>query len=175
MNHHLHPIVTHLFIQNHPAFPDLLQTLWDKGYTLCYKEKFRQATNVGSNVLTLDMRADMPGKSGHVKSMIAVTEDLDQEQDHVPECKCADTALNFFGSKWGPAPTCMLNLTQAIYKPEVYRMLQEGLPKAAEAVASAPAGAPLSANLSYLFYLIKRGEGFLDEAAVQIRRRSPAT
>ena len=79
----------------------------------------------------------MPGKSGHVRTMMAFTEDLDQEQDHVPEC--IDTALNFFGSEWGPAPTCMVNVSQAMYKPEVFRMLQEGLLKAAEAVDSAPA------------------------------------
>ena len=155
MNHLLYLFVISLFIQNHPAFHDFLQLLWDKGYTLCYKEKFRQATTIGSNVLTLNMRADMPGKAGHVRSMISVTEDPEQEQDQVPKCKCSDNALNFLGSELVPAPTCMLNISQAIYKPEVFRMLQEGLPQAAQAVASAPAGAPLSANLSYLFYLIK--------------------
>ena len=87
----------------------------------------------------------MPGKDGHVRSMISVTEDLEPGQDHMPECKCSDNALNFLGSEWGPAPTCMLNLSQAIYKPEVFKMLQARLPQAAQAVASAPAGAPLSA------------------------------
>ena len=111
----------------------------------------------------------MPGNVRHMKNMISVTEDLvEPEQDHVPKCRCSDTSLNFPRSEWGPAPTCLLNISQAIYKPEMYAMLQAGLPQAAQAVASAPTGAPLSANISYLFYLIKMGEGFLNEAAAQI-------
>ena len=47
-------------------------------------------------------------------------------------------------------------------------MLEAGLPQAAQAVATAAAGAHLSANLSYLLYLIKMGDGFLNEAAVQV-------
>ena len=47
-------------------------------------------------------------------------------------------------------------------------MLNTGLPEAAQAVTSAPTGAHLSANLSYLFSLIKRGEGYQREAAAQI-------
>ena len=137
MNHILHLFVISLFIQNHPAFHDFLQLLWDKGYTLRYKEKFRQASAIGSNVLSLNMRADMPGKEGHVKHMISVTEDLvEPEQDHVPECRCSDTSLNFLGSEWGPPPTCLLNQKKAVYKPEVFAMLEAGLPQAAQAVAS---------------------------------------
>ena len=105
LNHNLHPIVIlFLFVQNHPAFPDLLQALWDRGFTLCYKEKFRQAATIGSNVVTLDMRADMPGTSGHVETMMAFTEDLDQEQDHAPQCRCADTALTSSGESGALLP-----------------------------------------------------------------------
>ena len=57
---------------------------------------------------------------------------------------------------------------KALYKPEVFAMLDAGLPKAAQAMASAPTGTHLSANLSYLLYLIKMGDGFLNEAADQI-------
>ena len=57
----------------------------------------------------------------------------------MPECRCSDTSLNFLGSEWGPTPTCLLNISQAIYKPEMYAMLQAGLPQAAQAVTSAPA------------------------------------
>ena len=62
----------------------------------------------------------------------------------------------------GTPPTCLLNLKKAIYKPKVFAMLEAGLPQAAQAVASAPAGAHLSASLSYLLYLIKMGDGFLN-------------
>ena len=94
----------------------------------------------------------MQGKDSHVKNMISVTKDLvEPEQEHVPKCRCSDTSLNFLRSEWGPAPTCLLNISQAIYKPEMYAMLQASLPQAAQAVASAPAGAPLSTNISYLF------------------------
>ena len=67
-----------------------------------------------------------------------------------------------------PPPTCLLNLKKALYKPEVFAMLDAGLPQAAQAVASAPAGAHLSTNLSYLLYLIKMADGFLNKAAAQI-------
>ena len=67
-----------------------------------------------------------------------------------------------------PPPTCFLNLKKALYKPEVFAMLEAGLPQAAQSVANAPAGVHLSANLSYLLYLIKMGDGFLNEAAAQV-------
>ena len=40
--------------------------------------------------------------------------------------------------------------------------------EAAKAVNSAPAGAPLSANISYLYYLIKMGDGYINEIAAEI-------
>ena len=68
----------------------------------------------------------------------------------------------------GSPPTCFLNLKKALYKPEVFATIEAGLPHAAQAVATAAAGAHLSANLSYLLYLIKMGDGFLNEAAAQV-------
>ena len=84
-------------------------------------------------------------------------------------CKCAEGNLNFLGSEWGPPPSCYLNLKKILFKPEVFAELEAGLPKAAQDVANAPPGAHLSANLSYLLYLIRRGDGLLNEAAAQIR------
>merc|ERR1711867_151127 len=53
-------------------------------------------------------------------------------------------------------------------KPEVFATIEAGLPQAAQAVATAAAGAHLSTNLSYLLYLIKMGDGFLNEAVAQV-------
>merc|ERR1711867_360564 len=119
----------------------------------------------GSNVLTLNMRADMPGSEDQRE--YRQYEDLCTHTGEV-DCKCAETALDFLGSEWGPPPTCFLNLKRALYKPEVFAMLEAGLPQAAQAVATAAAGAHLSANLSYLLYLIKMGDSFLNEAAAQV-------
>ena len=118
-----------------------------------------------SNILNINMRADMPGSEAH--------REYRQRKDlctHTGEvvCKCAKTALDFLGSEWGAPPTCFLNLKKALYKPEVFAMLEAGLPQAAQAVATAAAGAHLSANLNYLLYLIKMGDGFLNEAAAQV-------
>ena len=114
-----------------------------------------------SNILNINMRADMPGSEAH--------REYRQRKDlctHTGEvvCKCAKTALDFLGSEWGAPPTCFLNLKKALYKPKVFNMLEAGLPQAAQAVASVAAGVHLSANLSYLLYLIKMGEGFLKAA-----------
>ena len=69
MNHLLHLFVISLFIQNHPAFHDLLQLIWDKGYPL-YKEKFRQAfQDTSSNASGLT--ADELEKSPEVLKQIA--------------------------------------------------------------------------------------------------------
>ena len=70
MNHLLHLFVISLFIQNHPDFPDLLQLIWDMGYPLCYKEKFRQAfQDTSSNASGL--MADKLEKSPEVLKQIA--------------------------------------------------------------------------------------------------------
>ena len=142
-----------------------MDLLWDKGYALCYKEKFNLAHVAGGHVLTLNMRSDMPGSEANRE--FRMQEDLCTNSGTTP-CKCAENALDFLGSEWGPPPTCLLNIKKAIFRPEMFAMLDAGLPEAAQAVASAPAGAHLSANLSYLLYLIKMGDGFLNEAAAQI-------
>ena len=123
---------------------------------MCYKEKFNLAFTLGSNTLNLNMRADMPG------SVVSREYRMSEDQctnNAAANCKCAEGSLDFLGLEWGPPPTCLLNLTKAVYRPEVYALLDAVLPQAAQAVDSAPAGAPLSANLSYLFYLIKMGDG----------------
>ena len=139
------------FYQDHPGFSQFLDLLWEKGFALCYKEKFNLAFALGSNTLTLNMRADMPGS--------AASREYRSSEDQCTNsattiCKCAEGSLDFLGSEWGPPPTCLLNLTKAVYRPEVYALLNAGLPQAAKAVDSASAGAPLSANPSYLYYLI---------------------
>ena len=111
------------------------------------------------------MRADMPGS--------AVSREYRSSEDQYTNsgttiCKCAEGSLDFLGSEWGPPPTCLLNLTKAVYRPERFALLEAGLPQAAKAVDSAPAGAPLSANLSYLYYLIKMGDGYTNEAVAEI-------
>ena len=139
--------------------------LWSKGFALCYKEKFYVATFSGASHVIINMRRNMPGSNDSRE--YRQREDLCSRSVDV-NCKCAENSLTFLGSEWGPPPSCFLNLKTALFKPEVFAELDAGLPKAAQAVASAPAGAFLSANLSYLLYLIRRGEGFLDEAAAQI-------
>ena len=79
------------------------------------------------------MKADMPGKDTHME--YRMSEDL-CEPENETICKCAETSLIFLGSEWGPPPTCLLNLKKAVYKPEVFAMLEAGLPQAAQAVAS---------------------------------------
>ena len=111
------------------------------------------------------MKTDMLGSD--IQKEMLMSEDLCSSGGKV-DCRCAEGALDFLGKEWGPPPTCLLNIKKAIYRPEVFAMLNECLPIAAKAVTSAPAGAPLSSNMSYLFDLIKRGEGYLQEATIQI-------
>ena len=54
------------------------------------------------------------------------------------------------------------------HQPEVFAMLNHCLPEAAQAVTSAPAGAPLSGNMSYLFNLIKRRKGTYRKQLVKL-------
>ena len=143
-----------------------MDLLWDKGFALCFKDRFNAAFFAGTNNLTINMRSDMPGSEAsreyrQKEDLCTHTGDLN--------CKCAEGNLNFLGSEWGPPPSCYLNLKQVLFKPEVFAELEAGLPKAAQDVASAPAGAHLSANLSYLLFLIRRGDGLLNEAAAQVR------
>ena len=77
---------------------------------------------------------------------------------------CAETSVNPLRNEWGTPPACFLNLEKSLYKPEVFAMLEDGLPQAAQATADAPAGTHLSASINYLLYLIKMGEGFLKAA-----------
>ena len=135
----------YIFLQDHPAFPHLLDLLWDKGFALCYKEKFHLAYAAGSNVLNISMRTNMLGSDTQKEHLMS--EDLCTNTGKV-DCKCAEGALDFLGNEWGPPPTCLLNLKKAIFQPEVFSVLCTGLPEAAQAVTSAPAGAFLSANLS---------------------------
>ena len=142
-----------------------MDLLWDKGFALCFKDRFNAAFFAGTNNLTINMRSDMPGSEAsreyrQKEDLCTHTGDLN--------CKCAEGNLNFLGSEWGPPPSCYLNLKQVLFKPEVFAELDAGLPKAAQDVASAPARAPLSANLSYLLFL-RRGDGLLNESAAQVR------
>ena len=78
-----------------------MELLWGKGYVLCYKHKFTLAHNLGSNHVNLDMRADMPGNR--------TSREYRMEEDHCyssdpAKCNCAEGALNFLGSEWGPPP-----------------------------------------------------------------------
>ena len=155
-----------LILQDHPCFPFLLDLLWDKGFALCYKERFSAAYFAGTTNLTINMRTDMPDSD--FRRECRLNEDLSNHTGDL-NCKCAEGNLDFLGSEWGPPPSCYLNLKQVLFKPEVLAELEAGLPKAAQDVASAPAGAHLSANLSYLLFLIRRGDGFLNEAAAQVR------
>ena len=143
--------------QDHPGFYHFLDLLWDKGFALCY--------NLGSNILSLNMRADMPGSVANREYRMSEDQCTNTA---AANCKCAEGSLDFLSSEWGPPPTCLLNLTKAVYRPEVFALLDAGLPQAAQAVVSAPAGAPLSANISYLYYLIKMGDGYINETAAEI-------
>ena len=96
-----------------------------------------------------------------------ISTELEAHSDKL-DCKCAEGCLDFLGSEWGPPPSCLLNLRHTLFKPEVYKMLATCLPKASASVATSPAGAHLSAEISYLLYLIRQGKGFMDEAEAQI-------
>ena len=143
-----------------------MDLLWDKGFALCYKDRFNAAYFAGTNNLTINMRTDMPDSDN--RREYRMNEDLSNHTGDL-SCNCAVGNLNFLGSEWGPPPACYLNLKKILFKPEVFAELEAGLPKAAQDVANAPPGAHLSANLSYLLYLIRRGDGLLNEAAAQIR------
>ena len=73
-----------------------MDLLWDKGYALCYKERFNLADFTGSNVLTLNMRADMPGSEANREDRMC--EDLCAHTGEA-NCKCAESALDFLGSE----------------------------------------------------------------------------
>ena len=97
---HLETEYLHYFFQDHPSFSRFLDLLWDKGYALCYKEKFNVAYLSGSSVLNL-MRADMPGSEAYREYRQRV--DLCTHTGEA-DCKCAETALDFLGSEWGAPP-----------------------------------------------------------------------
>ena len=73
-----------------------MDLLWDKGYALCYKEKFNLAYVAGSNVLNINMRADMPGSEPHKEYRLR--EDLCSNTGNT-NCKCAEGALDFLSSE----------------------------------------------------------------------------
>ena len=85
-----------MLYQDHPGFPHLLDLLWDKGYALCYKEKFNVAYFSGSNVLNINMRADMPGSEAHRE--YRQHEDICTHSRNI-NCKCSDSFLSFLRSE----------------------------------------------------------------------------
>ena len=84
------------------------------------------------------MKTDMLGSD--IQKEMLMSEDLCSTGRI--DCRCTEGALDFLGAEWGPPPTCLLNIKKALFQPEVFAMLNSGLPDAAQAVTSAPAGAP---------------------------------
>ena len=121
---------------------------------MCHKEKFNTAYFSGSNVFNLNMETDMPGRLVH-------------REHRQREDLCAETSLKPLGNEYGIPPRYFLNLKKSLFDPEVFAMLEAGLPQTAQAMAKAHAGSHLSASLNYLVYLIKMGEGVI-KAADQI-------
>ena len=115
--------------------------------------------------MNLDMRSDLPGNL--VCREMRMLEDQCQSSNPAI-CRCAEGSLDFLGSEWGPPPSCLLNITKAVFKPERLAVLHAGLTEAATATDSAPAGAPLSANISILYYMIKMGDTYIKEIAANI-------
>ena len=119
----------------------------------------------GSENINLNLRGDLPGSENLKRYRIST--ELEVHSDKF-DCNCAMGCLDFLGKEWGPPPNCLLNIRHTLFKPEVYKMLASCLPKATASVATSPAGAHLSAEISYLLYLIRQGKGFMDEATEQI-------
>ena len=104
---HLYIFTTYLlttpifYYQDHPGFSKFVELLWEKGFVLCYKNKFNLAYNLESSHVNLNMRSDMPGNLASREMRMQEDQCLSTNS---AICKCAEGSLDFLSSEWGPPP-----------------------------------------------------------------------